>query len=60
MPRNTGHYHTLLSRKITDTSSVSMPGVFTEDMERRPGLKGDAVISENDSDKMYVVICSQL
>ena len=54
--RYTGHYHTLLSRKIPDTSDVSMPGLFAEEMERTPGLIGDAVVSENDSDKMYVFL----
>jgi hypothetical protein len=60
MPCYTGRYHTLLSRKITDDSDVSIPSVFAEDIERRPGLKRDVSLSENDSDKMYVLSYSQV
>ena len=56
----TGQYHTLLSKRVTDVSDVSMPSVFTDDVKRRPVLKRDASISENDSDKMYVLSSSQL
>lgn len=57
---HTGQYHTLISKRVTDVSDVSMPSIFTEDVERRPVLKRDASISENDSDKMYVLSSSQL
>jgi hypothetical protein len=56
VPRYSGHFHALLSRKVPDTSGVSMPGLFTEEMERRPGFIGDVMVSENDSDKMYINI----
>lgn len=60
VPRYGGRYHTLLSRKITKDSDVSMSGLFIEDIKLRPALKRDASISESDFDKMYVQHCIEV